>query len=118
MFSARFCRARGYETLAICATDEHGAAIELAAQEEGISAAAYSAKWHQAQKDLGEKFGLSFDNFGRSSSPQNRELTLHFARALWKNGFLDVRTTKQLFRHRWPFPARPLCDRHLSHCNL
>ena len=32
---ARFCRARGYETLAICATDEHGAPIELAALEEG-----------------------------------------------------------------------------------
>ena len=31
---ARFCRARGYETLAICATDEHGAPIELAAAEE------------------------------------------------------------------------------------
>ena len=30
---ARFCRARGYDTLAICATDEHGAPIELAAAE-------------------------------------------------------------------------------------
>src|SRR5580698_2722517 len=115
---ARFCRARGYETLAICATDEHGAAIELAAQEEGVSAAAYSAKWHQAQKDLGEKFGLSWDNFGRSSSAQNRELTLHFARALWKNGFLDVRTTKQAYSAT---DGRFLPDRYVigtcPHCN-
>src|ERR1700722_5040502 len=115
---ARFCRARGYETLAICATDEHGAAIELAAQEEGVSAAAYSAKWHQAQKELGEKFGLSWDNFGRSSSAQNRELTLHFARALWKNGFLDVRTTKQAYSAT---DGRFLPDRYVigtcPHCN-
>jgi methionyl-tRNA synthetase len=94
---ARYCRARGYETLAICATDEHGAPVELAAQEEGTPVAEYAAKWYAVQKDLGERFGLSWDNFGRSSSPQNHELTLHFARALWKNGFLETRVTKQAY---------------------
>jgi methionyl-tRNA synthetase len=94
---ARFCRARGYDTLAICATDEHGAPVELAALEEGVPVAEYSAKWAKVQKDLGDQFGLSWDNFGRSSSPQNHELTLHFARALWKNGFLELRTTKQTY---------------------
>src|ERR1700744_6365361 len=94
---ARFCRARGYDTLAICATDEHGAPVELAAREEGIDVAAFCAKWHQVQKDLGDRFGLSWDNFGRSSSSQNRELTLHFARALWKNGLLELGTTKQAY---------------------
>ena len=91
---ARFCRARGYETMAICATDEHGAPIELAAMEEGISVSDYCDKWHKVQADLGAKFGLSWDHFGRSSSEQNRELTLHFARALWKNVHLGTRTTK------------------------
>jgi methionyl-tRNA synthetase len=94
---ARFCRARGYETLAICATDEHGAPIELAAAEEGIPVSAYCDKWHAVQADLGARFGLSWDHFGRSSSDQNRELTWHFARQLWKNGHLDVRTTKQAY---------------------
>ena len=36
---ARFCRSRGYDTLAICATDEHGAPVELAALEEGTPVA-------------------------------------------------------------------------------
>jgi methionyl-tRNA synthetase len=94
---ARFCRARGYETLAICATDEHGAPIELAAAEDGIPVRDYCDKWHAVQADLGARFGLSWDHFGRSSSDQNRELTLHFARQLWKNGHLDVRTTKQAY---------------------
>jgi len=94
---ARFCRARGYETLAICATDEHGAPIELAAAEDGIPVADYCDKWHAVQADLGARFGLSWDHFGRSSSEQNRELTWHFARQLWKNGHLDVRTTKQAY---------------------
>jgi methionyl-tRNA synthetase len=94
---ARYCRARGYETLAICATDEHGAPVELAAQEEGTPVAEYAAKWYAVQKELGDRFGLSWDNFGRSSSPQNHELTLYFARALWKNGFLETRVTKQAY---------------------
>ena len=94
---ARFCRARGHETLAICATDEHGAPIELAALEEGIGPREFCDKWHAVQKKLGDDFGLAWDNFGRSSSAANHELTLHFARALWKNGFLELRTTKQAY---------------------
>ena len=94
---ARFCRSRGYDTLAICATDEHGAPVELAALEEGTPVAEYAAKWHAVQKELGDKFGLAWDNFGRSSSPQNHELTLHFARQLWKNGWLELRTTRQAY---------------------
>jgi KDO2-lipid IV(A) lauroyltransferase len=63
---ARFCRARGHETVAICATDEHGAPIELAALEEGIPPRAFCDKWHAVQKTLGEDFGLAWDNFGRT----------------------------------------------------
>jgi methionyl-tRNA synthetase len=114
---ARFCRARGHETLAICATDEHGAPIELAALEEGIGPRAYADKWHAVQKKLGDDFGLNWDNFGRSSSPVNHELTLHFARQLWKNGFLELRTTKQAYSVT---DARFLPDRYVigtcPHC--
>src|SRR3569832_1564275 len=94
---ARYCRARGYETMASCATDEHGAPIELAAAEDGIPVREYCDKWHAVQADLGSRFGLSWDHFGRSSSDQNRELTWHFARQLWKNGHLEVRTSKQAY---------------------
>jgi len=114
---ARFCRSRGYDTLAICATDEHGAPVELAALEEGTPVAEYAAKWHKVQKELGDRFALSWDNFGRSSSPQNHELTLHFARALWKNGFLEIRVTKQAYS---PTDKRFLPDRYVigtcPHC--
>ena len=114
---ARYCRSRGYDTLAICATDEHGAPVELAALEEGTPVAEYAAKWHGVQKELGDRFSLDWDNFGRSSSPQNHELTLHFARALWKNGFLEIRVTKQAYS---PTDKRFLPDRYVigtcPHC--
>jgi len=45
----RFCRARGRETLFICATDEHGTPAELAALEAGQEVAAYCAEQHAIQ---------------------------------------------------------------------
>lgn len=94
---ARFQRARGRETLFICATDEHGTPAELAALEEGLPIADYCEKWWGIQKNLGDGFGLSFDFFGRSSSPQNRELTQHFAKLLWERGHIEERTTRQVY---------------------
>jgi methionyl-tRNA synthetase len=94
---ARFRRAKGDETLFICATDEHGTPAELAALEAGQDVARYCREQHGIQQALGERFGLSWDFFGRSSSVQNRELTQHFARVLWSHGHLEVRVTKQAY---------------------
>ena len=114
---ARFRRAKGDETLFICATDEHGTPAELAALEAGQDVATYCREQHVVQKELGERFGLSWDYFGRSSSPQNREMTQHFARMLWQRGHLEIRTTKQVYSHA---EKRFLPDRYVigtcPHC--
>ena len=94
---ARFQRARGNEVLFICATDEHGTPAELAAHEAGLPIEEYCGQMHELQKDLGDRFGLSFDLFGRSHSPQNHEITQHFYHQLDKNGFLEERTTRQVY---------------------
>lgn len=94
---ARFQRSRGRETLYICATDEHGTPTELAAAEAGLDPATFCAQQHQVQHDLGRKFGLSWDHFGRSSSPQNHRLTQQFAKELWENGFIEERVTQQVY---------------------
>ena len=67
---ARFERARGNETLYICATDEHGTPAELAAAEAGQDVLTYCEEQHQLQHDVGRAYGLSWDWFGRSSSPR------------------------------------------------
>ncbi|HEX3484875.1 MAG TPA: methionine--tRNA ligase [Micropepsaceae bacterium] len=114
---ARFQRARGRETLFICATDEHGTPAELAALEAGQTVEVYCREQHEIQKDVGERFGLSWDHFGRSSNPQNHELTRNFARALWRNGHLEVRTTRQVYSNA---DGRFLPDRYVigtcPHC--
>ena len=93
---ARYCRSTGYDTLAICATDEHGAPVELAALEEGMPVAQYAAKWHAVQKELGDRFGLAWDNFGRSSSPQNPLPQRHNS-SFCRTGFF-ARSTPQIAR--------------------
>ncbi|MGB8365639.1 MAG: methionine--tRNA ligase [Rhizomicrobium sp.] len=94
---ARFNRALGNDTLFICATDEHGTPAELAALEAGQDVRTYCTEQHQIQKDIGERFGLSWDHFGRSSNRPNHVLTQNFARALWARGHLEVRETKQVY---------------------
>ncbi|WP_169569742.1 methionine--tRNA ligase [Sneathiella limimaris] len=94
---ARYLRARGEEVLFICATDEHGTPAELAARAANLDVAEFCKEQHEVQARLGEAFGLSFDYFGRSSSPQNHELTQHFGNKLLENGFIEERVTKQVY---------------------
>ncbi|MEY4250079.1 MAG: hypothetical protein RJA87_1712 [Pseudomonadota bacterium] len=94
---ARFQRAQGRETLFICATDEHGTPAELAAAAAGQDVADYCTEQHQLQKDIALRFGLSFDWFGRSSSPQNRELTQHLASVLEAQGLIEERVDQMIY---------------------
>ncbi|HEX7945582.1 MAG TPA: methionine--tRNA ligase [Phenylobacterium sp.] len=94
---ARFQRARGRETLYLCATDEHGTTTELAAAEAGLDPATFCEQAHKVQHDLGRRFGLSWDHFGRSSSPQNHRLTQRLAQQLWEAGFMEERVTQQVY---------------------
>ncbi len=107
---ARFLRLQGEEVLFICATDEHGTPAELAAKDAGLDVAEFCRIQHAVQKDVGERFGLSWDHFGRSSSPQNHELTNHFAERLEAEGYLEERTTKQVYS---PVDERFLPDRYI-----
>jgi methionyl-tRNA synthetase len=113
----RYLRARGEEVIYICATDEHGTPAELAAAAEGLGVAEFCRRQHEVQADLGRRFGLAFDWFGRSSSPSNHEITRHFAAELTRHGFIEERTTEQLFS---PTDGRFLPDRYVvgtcPHC--
>ncbi len=94
---ARFQRALGHEVLYICATDEHGTPAELAAAAAGQDVAAYCDEQHEVQARIGAAFGLSWDWFGRSSSPENRELTQHFAHVLEDAGLIEARVDRMIY---------------------
>lgn len=108
---ARYCRAKGHEVMFICATDEHGTPAELAAAKSGQDVAEYCAEMHAIQADLAKGFRLSFDHYGRSSSPQNHELTQHFAGQLADAGLIQEVDEKQVYSNA---DGRYLPDRYIE----
>ncbi|MDG1522745.1 MAG: methionine--tRNA ligase [Hellea sp.] len=108
---ARAMRLLGHEVLYICATDEHGTPAELAAQVEGEETAAYCNTMHEAQKSAGDKFKLSYDYFGRSSSLNNHKLTQHFANILEERGLIEERVSQQVYSNA---DGRFLPDRYVE----
>ncbi|MFN4058286.1 MAG: methionine--tRNA ligase [Roseinatronobacter sp.] len=107
---ARYMRARGHEVMFICATDEHGTPAELAAAKTGEGVAEYCARMHDVQAELARGFRLSFDHFGRSSSPENHALTQHFAGRLRAAGLIAEVAEKQVYS---PADGRFLPDRYI-----
>ncbi|MFV0333542.1 MAG: methionine--tRNA ligase [Tropicimonas sp.] len=108
---ARYMRARGNEVLFLCATDEHGTPAELAAAKAGMKVEEYCAQMHRTQAKLAAGFRLSFDHFGRSSSPQNHRLTQYFAGELARNGFIGEVSEKQVYSNA---DGRFLPDRYIE----
>ncbi|MEM6887050.1 MAG: methionine--tRNA ligase [Pseudomonadota bacterium] len=94
---ARYLRAQGHEVLFLCATDEHGTPAELAAAKAGKAVEVYCAEMHAVQAALARGFHLSFDHFGRSSSPHNHRLTQHFAGRLADAGLIHEVIEKQFY---------------------
>jgi methionyl-tRNA synthetase len=94
---ARWLRLQGEDVLAICGTDEHGTPCEVAALEEGVPVAEYAEKYYHIQKDIYQRFRLSFDHFGRTSSPENRRMTQHLFLRLHQHGYIVERETEQLY---------------------
>ena len=108
---ARYQRARGREVLFLCATDEHGTPAELAAAKAGKPVAEFCAEMHEVQARIAKGFRLSFDHFGRSSSPQNHTLTQHFAGKLQEAGLIREVSEKQVYSNA---DGRFLPDRYIE----
>jgi len=94
---ARYMRGRGHEVLFLCATDEHGTPAEIAAAQAGRPVEEYCREMHGVQSRLSQGFRLSFDHFGRSSSPRNHRLTQHFAMRLAEAGLIEEVTERQIY---------------------
>jgi len=107
---ARYCRARGDEVLFLCATDEHGTPAELAAAKAGKPVAEYCAEMHAVQAEIARGFRLSFDHFGRSSSPQNCRLTQDLAARLHAAGLIEEVVENQVY----PTPMHGFCPTAIS----
>ena len=97
---ARFCRARGYETLYVCGTDEYGTATETKAIEEGITPKELCDRYFAVHRDIYDWFEISFDKFGRTSTPEQTEITQHIFTKLDEAGYIREQTLEQLYSEK------------------
>ncbi|CUU03685.1 methionyl-tRNA synthetase [Candidatus Kryptobacter tengchongensis] len=93
----RYQRLKGRDVIYICGSDEHGVPITITAEKEGISPQQVVDKYHYMNKESFEKFGMSFDNYSRTSLPIHHQTAQEFFLELYKKGVLKEKTTKQLY---------------------
>ncbi|WP_276389288.1 methionine--tRNA ligase [Eudoraea chungangensis] len=93
----RYLRLTGNKVLFVCGSDEHGVAIPMKAKKEGVSPKEIIDKYHAIIKESFENFGVSFDNYSRTSAPIHHETASDFFIKLYEQGDFLEETTAQLF---------------------
>jgi len=94
---ARFKRLKGDDVVFICGSDEHGVPITLKAKKEGVSPKIIVDRYHKIIKDSFKEFGISFDNYSRTSSKIHHETASSFFKSLSDKGEFVVETSDQLY---------------------
>ncbi len=84
----RYHRLKGSDIIYICGSDEHGVPIMLRARAEGVSPQDVVNRYHELNKKSFNDFGISFDYYGRTSSPVHHETSQDFFRVLAERTFL------------------------------
>lgn len=93
----RFQKLRGNRCIYICADDTHGTAIMIRARREGRSEEALIASMQEAHQRDFAGFGIEFDNYGSTNSPENKELCGQFWSSMRDAGLIIERDVEQLF---------------------
>lgn len=94
---ARYLRLQGKDVAFICGSDEHGVAISMKAKKEGITPQEVIDKYDGIIRKSFEDFGISFDNYSRTSSKIHHDTAQEFFRKLYDNNDFIEEVTEQLY---------------------
>ena len=94
---ARYLRNTGNDVLYICGSDEHGVPITLKAKKEGVTPQDVVDKYHAIIKQSFSDFGISFDNYSRTSAEVHHDTASEFFKKLYDEGKFIEETTEQLY---------------------
>ena len=94
---ARYLRLIGKDVAYICGSDEHGVAIPMRAKKEGVSPQDIIDKYHGIIKQSFLDFGISFDNYSRTSSDIHHKTAASFFTKLYNQGDFIEETSAQLY---------------------
>jgi methionyl-tRNA synthetase len=94
---ARFLRLTGKDVLFVCGSDEHGVPITLKAKKEGVTPQDIVDKYHVIIKQSFEDFGITFDNYSRTSAKIHHETAAAFFTTLHEKGAFLEKSEAQLY---------------------
>jgi len=93
----RYKRLKGDDVLYICGSDEHGVPITITADKEGVSPQVIIDRFHEVNKKAFEKFGMSFDNYSRTSLPIHHETAKEFFLEFFNRGLFSEKKSNQFY---------------------
>ena len=94
---ARYKRLQGHDVAFICGSDEHGVAISMKARKEGISPKEVIDTYDAIIRKSFEDFGISFDNYSRTSRDIHHKTAQDFFTKLYEQNDFIEETSEQLF---------------------
>ena len=94
---SRYLKLKGHDVVFICGSDEHGAAIPIRAKKEGVSPQEIIDKYHFMIKDSFLEFGISFDNYSRTSSKIHHQTASEFFKELNQKNIFIEKESEQLY---------------------
>ncbi len=94
---ARYLRLTGHDVAFIGGSDEHGVPITIKAKNEGVSPQDIVDKYHAIIKKSFEEFGISYDNYSRTSAPIHHKTASEFFKTLYNKGEFIEEITEQLY---------------------
>jgi methionyl-tRNA synthetase len=93
----RYQRLRGNDIIFICGSDEHGVPITISADKEGVKPKVIIDRYHKLNKEAFDKFGMSFDNYSRTSLPIHHETGKEFFLEFYNRGILNEKRSMQFY---------------------
>jgi methionyl-tRNA synthetase len=93
----RYKRLNGDDVIYICGSDEHGVPITISADKEKVSPQVIIDRFHEANKKAFERFGMSFDNYSRTSLPIHHETAKKFFLEFYNRGLFVEKKSLQFF---------------------
>ena len=93
----RYLRLNNKDVAFICGSDEHGAAITLRAKKEGKTPREIVDFYHKLMGDAFKDFGISFDEYHRTSSPEHHKMSSEVFLKLEEKGSFEVQSSQQYY---------------------
>ena len=94
---ARFLRITGNDVVYICGSDEHGVPITIKAKKENKRPQQIVDRYHKNIKESFSEFGISFDNYSRTSAKIHHKTASDFFLKLFNNGSFKEITSEQYY---------------------